>query len=89
MENRENGDTKVTEIRNEVVRILREDLGYRDECLSPETRFEEDLGMDSLDFVELIIYVEEDLDTTIPDDESDNLRTIGELVDWIAGHQQP
>lgn len=88
MENRENGDTKITEIRNDVVRILREDFGYQNECLSPDTRFEADLGMDSLEFVELIMYVEEDHNITIPDDDAEKLRTIGELIDWIAEHRQ-
>ena len=66
--------------------ILREDLGYRDECLSPDARFEHDIGMDSLDIVDFVLEVEEEFGVTIEDEEMEEIRTVGSLVEWLEGH---
>ncbi|KAF5109561.1 hypothetical protein DV453_001480 [Geotrichum candidum] len=55
--------------------------------LKPETSFTTDLGLDSLDVVEVILAVEEEFSIEIPDHEADSLKTIGQTVEYIL--QQP
>jgi|GEM_PF-2162834 acyl carrier protein len=67
--------------------ILREDLGYREECLNPDARFEHDIGMDSIDIVDMVLEVEEEFGVTIEDVEMDGIKTVGSLVEWLDGHK--
>ena len=54
-------------------------------ALSPETDVREDLGMDSLDAVELIMELEDEFGITIPSENSADLKTIGEIVALVDG----
>jgi len=67
--------------------ILREDLGYREECLNPDARFEHDIGMDSIDIVDMVLEVEEEFGVTIEDVEAEKIATIGDLVEWLDGRK--
>ena len=53
------------------------------EAVVAETRFVEDVGMDSLDVAELIMALEETFEVTIPDAEAEKLRTVGEAVRYV------
>lgn len=52
-----------------------------------ETDFSKDLGLDSLDIVEVVLAIEEEFSIEIPDAEADEIRTIGQAVEYIL--QQP
>ncbi len=63
--------------------ILVEQVGVRREDVKPSARLSEDLGADSLDHVELIMAVEEEWNTEIPDHESDKLVTVGDILNLL------
>jgi acyl carrier protein len=58
-------------------------LGSDPKVVTPESRFVEDLGADSLDTVELVMAAEEEFEVTISDDVAATLRTVGDLVRWL------
>src|SRR4030095_10899173 len=64
-----------------VRRLVAEHLGVAEEELSPELSLVDDLAADSLDFAELALAVEEELDLAVPEDVLDGVRTYGELVE--------
>ena len=51
------------------------------------TRIGEDLGADSLDAVDMLMSLEDEFDVEIPDEEIENIRTVGDLVTYIEEHQ--
>lgn len=63
--------------------ILAEKLGMEENTLSPETSFHDDLGIDSLDLVEVIWEVEKKFKITIPDEELERMRSIADLTDYV------
>ncbi len=75
-------------IFDNVVRILAEQLDADADKITPETRIAEDLNADSLDVVELLMAVEEEFDVQIPDEEIENLKTVGAVVDYIQAHAE-
>jgi acyl carrier protein len=64
--------------------ILLEELGVNREQLTPEARLVEDLGADSLTVVEITMMLEDGLEISIPDEKSENVRTVGELFEMLA-----
>ncbi len=62
---------------------IAEQLGVDERKIHANTSFAGDLGMGSLDTVELIVELEEEFDIHIPDDVAENIATFGELVDWL------
>lgn len=72
-------------VAERVKAIIIEMLGV-DEGITPEARFTEDLDADSLDAVELIITVEEEFGITIPDDDAELIKTVGELIKYVEEH---
>ena len=58
-------------------------LGVEDDAIKPEAHFVNDLGADSLDTVELIMEFEEEFGVEIPDDDAENITTVGSAVDYI------
>lgn len=73
----------VTEIEEKVNQIVSEQLSVDKGELSRETSFVNDLNADSLDTVELVMELEDEFDLTIPDEEAEKLRTVGEAIDYI------
>ena len=63
--------------------IIVEQLGVNPEQLSPEAKFVEDLGADSLDTVELVMALEEEFGTEIPDEDAEKLATVGDALRYI------
>ena len=63
--------------------ILAEHLGIDVEYISPEKRLSEDLGADSLDVVEEVMSIEDAFHISIPDEEIENLRTVGDFYDLL------
>ena len=63
--------------------MVAEQLGVKEADVKPESSFVEDLGADSLDTVELIMALEEEFDTEIPDEEAEKIATVQNAIDYI------
>ena len=70
-------------IEQRVSALIADQLGVGEEEIKPESRFIEDLGADSLDIVELIMAMEEEFETEIPDEEAEKIMTVGDTIDYI------
>ena len=66
--------------------IIVEQLGVEANQVVPEASFIDDLGADSLDTVELVMALEEEFDTEIPDEEAEKLTTVKSVCDYISEH---
>lgn len=76
------------EVFEKVVSIVSEQLSVDKAEISKETSFVNDLGADSLDTVELVMELEDEFDLTIPDEEAEKLKTVGEAIDYIMAHSK-
>ena len=76
------------EILEKVKGIIIEQLGVTDTAVTMEASFIDDLGADSLDFVELIMAIEEEFDIEIPDSDAEKVVTVGDVVDYIKENVQ-
>ena len=74
------------EIFDKVKGIIVEQLGVTETSVTAEASFIDDLGADSLDIVELIMALEEEFDTEIPDEDAEKVVTVGDVVDYIKDH---
>ncbi|HEV2283327.1 MAG TPA: acyl carrier protein [bacterium] len=66
--------------------IVVEQLGVDAAQVTPQSKFVEDLGADSLDVVELVMALEEEFDLEIPDEDAEKIATVGEAVKYIESH---
>lgn len=73
----------MSSIEERVKKIVAEQLGVKEEDVKPEASFVEDLGADSLDTVELVMALEEEFETEIPDEEAEKIITVQLAVDYI------
>ncbi len=73
----------MSEIAEKVKSIIIDKLGVEDSEVTPEANFTNDLGADSLDTVELIMEFEKEFNISIPDDQAENISTVGEAVSYI------
>lgn len=64
--------------------IIAEKLNLEEETITPESSILEDLGADSLDIVDLVMALEEEFDIQVPDEDMENLTTVGDVVNYIA-----
>ncbi len=71
-------------IEERVKKIVIEQLGVKDDEVTPEASFVDDLGADSLDTVELVMALEEEFDTEIPDEEAEKINTVQAAIDYIS-----
>jgi len=72
------------DIASKVSAIIVENLGVDESDISPEASFTNDLGADSLDTVELIMEFEKEFDLTIPDEEAENIATVGDAIKYLS-----
>ena len=77
----------MSSVDERVKRLICEQLGVKDEEVKDEASFVDDLGADSLDTVELVMALEEEFETEIPDEEAENITTVKEAIDYILAHQ--
>ena len=77
----------MSSIEERVKHIVVEQLGVKEEEVSGDSSFVDDLGADSLDTVELVMELEEEFDINIPDDAAEKIRTVGEVVNYIDSQQ--
>jgi acyl carrier protein len=76
----------MADIKERVVAIIVDKLGVDQAEVTPEASFTNDLGADSLDTVELIMEFEKEFNIAIPDDQAENIATVGEAVKYIQEH---
>ncbi len=74
------------EIEGKVKAIIVDKLSVDENIITPEASFTKDLEADSLDTVELIMEFEKEFDISIPDDEAENITTVGDALAYIASH---
>ena len=73
----------MSSIVDRVKKIVAEQLGVKEEEIQDTASFVEDLGADSLDTVELVMAVEEEFETEIPDEDAEAITTVQLAVDYI------
>jgi acyl carrier protein len=74
----------MAELQEKVCSILAENLSVPEGQVTPEARFQEDLDADSLDLVEAVLALEEEFGVTIPEDEMEGVRTVGQAINLVA-----
>jgi len=78
--------TDISNIEARVRKIIIEQLGVKEEQVTNEASFVEDLGADSLDTVELVMALEEEFELEIPDEDAEKITTVQQAIDYIAAH---
>lgn len=78
----------MSEIATKVRAIIVDKLGVDENDVKPEASFTNDLGADSLDTVELIMELENVFDITIPEEEAENIQTVGDAIAFIEKNQK-
>lgn len=81
-----NIDERDKRIDERVKEIVCDQLGVKEEDVKPTASFVEDLGADSLDTVELVMALEEEFETEIPDEEAEKITTVQSACDYIKNH---
>lgn len=76
------------QIEKEVYALVEDRLGVRRSEISPEKDLVNDLGADSLDSVELIMAIEQQFDITIPDGDTENIKTIGDILKYLNNYTE-
>jgi acyl carrier protein len=76
-------------VKDEVIRILADDLGHDVNTVTPEKRLAEDLGADSLDAVELSMTLEDEFNVLIKDEEMEACKTVQDVVDMVTRKNGP
>ena len=74
-------------IEERVKNIVAEQLGVKAEEVTAEKSFVDDLGADSLDTVELVMALEEEFETEIPDEEAEKITTVQAAIDYVNSHK--
>jgi acyl carrier protein len=70
-------------IAERVTKVVVEQLGVSEDQVTPEASFVDDLGADSLDTVELVMALEEEFDTEIPDDKAETIAKVKDAIQYI------
>jgi acyl carrier protein len=74
----------MNELQTKVCKILAENLSVPEDTVTPSSRFQEDLDADSLDLVEAVLALEEEFSVTIPEEEMEGVKTVGQAVQMVA-----
>ncbi|MCZ6711688.1 MAG: acyl carrier protein [Gammaproteobacteria bacterium] len=77
----------MSSVEERVKKLICEQLGVKEDEVKADASFVEDLGADSLDTVELVMALEEEFETEIPDEEAEKITTVQEAVGYILAHQ--
>jgi len=77
----------VANIQDRVLKIVCDRLNVEADKVKEDTSFINDLGADSLDIVELVMEFEEEFGVQIPDDQAENIKTVGQAIKFIEEHQ--
>ena len=77
----------MNEIEAKVIELIVDKLGVDASEVTREASFANDLGADSLDTVELMMGFEKEFDRTIPDEEAQTIKTVGDAINYIESHK--
>ncbi len=77
----------MADVIDKVKEIIVDKLGVDEGSVKEAANFIEDLGADSLDIVDLVMALEEEFGIDIPDEEAQNIKTVGDAVNFIKNHQ--
>ena len=77
----------MSEIEEQVKKIVIDHLGIEESKVMPESKFIDDLGADSLDTVELVMAFEEEVGIEIPDDAAETIQTVKDAINYIESKQ--
>lgn len=77
----------MADVFDKVKEIIVDKLGVDEGSVKEAANFIEDLGADSLDIVDLVMALEEEFGIDIPDEEAQNIKTVGNAVNFIKNHQ--
>jgi acyl carrier protein len=75
-------------VEQRVRKIIAEQLGVNETEIKNESSFVDDLGADSLDTVELVMALEEEFETEIPDEEAEKITTVQQAIDYVKSHSK-
>lgn len=75
-------------IEARVKKIIVEQLGVKEEDVTPNASLVDDLGADSLDTVELVMELETEFETEIPDEDAEKITTVQQIIDYIKSHSK-
>lgn len=75
-------------IEQRVKDIIVEQLGVKPDQVTPEAKFIEDLGADSLDTVELVMALEEEFSIEVPDEQAEKLQSVGDVIKYVEEQQK-
>ncbi len=73
----------MSSVEEQVKKIVAEQLGVKEDTVTTEASFVDDLGADSLDTVELVMALEEEFECEIPDEEAEKITTVQQAIDYI------
>ncbi len=76
----------MSNIEERVKKIIIEQLGVKEEQVTTDASFVEDLGADSLDTVELVMALEEEFECEIPDEDAEKITTVQQAIDYVSAH---
>lgn len=77
----------MSSVEDQVRGIIAEQLGVKADEINNNASFVDDLGADSLDTVELVMALEEEFETEIPDEEAEKITTVQQAIDYITSRQ--
>jgi acyl carrier protein len=77
----------MSSVEERVRKIVVEQLGVKEEEVTLSASFVDDLGADSLDTVELVMALEEEFETEIPDEDAEKINKVQDAIDYINAHQ--
>jgi len=77
----------MSSIEAQVKSIVAEQLGVKEDEVTNDASFVDDLGADSLDTVELVMALEEEFETEIPDEEAEKITTVQLAIDFVTARQ--
>ncbi len=78
----------MSSVAEKVKKIVVEQLGVSEDQVTPDAKFIEDLGADSLDQVELVMALEEEFGSDIPDEDAEKLTTVGDAIKYVESKSQ-
>ena len=78
----------MSSVEDQVIAIIAEQLGIKTDEIKNDASFVDDLGADSLDTVELVMALEEEFETEIPDDKAEKITTVQNAIDYVTASKK-
>lgn len=79
--------SNVDNIEQKVIKIIADNQGKKIEEISVDSRFAEDLGVDSLSTVEIMMEIEKEFGVDVPDEEATKIKKVADIVNYIKDHK--